>query len=963
MSQNRAGEAWYELDAHDTKLKNALQKAESDVKASGARAEAGFSAAMSKMGGNLTSLGGGLERVGRSMLTNLTLPILAAGGAAAHFAVDFDSALRQVVALTDITQEEIGGVREELLKLAPVVGKSPQELAEAFYFVASAGFSAAESMDVLKIAAKGSAIGMGTTQVVTQVLASTLNAYGHANLSAAKAGDILTAAVSDGAAEAGDFAGVIGNIVPLSAALGVSFDQVSAALAAMTLSGTNADEASTSLVQIFSSLLKATPQAEEAMRGLGLSSAGLRAELREKGLLATLKTLDERFGSNAQASSLVFGNIRALRGITNLLGLDEAQLNKVFADTKAALGNLDDGYKATAGAQRSIDQSMADLQVTAIQLGTDVLPLVVDTLAEVAAHARELAKWWSSLDEDTRKQIVQWLAWVAVAGPAALIVGKLVSALGALFSAVGFLTGSRGIPRLIGAMKTFGLVNTVALGAVLGLTYGLEQAAGPISDFFDALIEGKAANKTLHELNALMGDMQKSLFLRQMGVDAKEFSQAVEAAGGDAQKAFDAIKDASGDVGLAIAVLSGQMGDVSETGGAMFGRLRDQVHRAAADAAAAAKEIPEDLAATLEDGAFVVGPAADTGIVDPVDEALQKAVEDAAKSGDAIIDALATSLAKGPADLADELEALRLALQSPYPDMARRADLESALASQVVIDNLTSDDGRVRAAAAKQVKGWLKEYDLIAPGALAAGQLVNPSLQAGIDSNLDALLTYIRTVPATNITDLLDLADVLEEQGNEALAGYVRGLERARVDKLLTIQGQLLHDSKAGFITAADAYADGYAAAIAYANGLKAGGQVAVGYVRDFTSTAERLMRFAGSPDYTHSREAGEGVARTYLEELIGGLRGGTHGVAASIAALQAALSRGAGGSVALGPLSPPPAPPAMAQQLAGLLGAPTSGDTIYQLVINGQTTTFHSPYDAIDELQRLSAFGDGRLS
>ena len=73
-----------------------------------------------------------------------------------------------------------------------------------------------------------------------QVLGLVINAYGKENITAARAADILVAAVKDGTAEADEFAGVLGRVVPTAATLGVAFDQVTAALAGMTLTGLGA---------------------------------------------------------------------------------------------------------------------------------------------------------------------------------------------------------------------------------------------------------------------------------------------------------------------------------------------------------------------------------------------------------------------------------------------------------------------------------------------------------------------------------------------------------------------------------------------------------------------------------------------------------------------------------------------------------------------------------------------------
>ena len=73
-----------------------------------------------------------------------------------------------------------------------------------------------------------------------------MNAYKDMNLTATDATDVLTAAVREGKLEASALAGSMGNVLPTaSAALGVSFNDVGAAMAAMSRTGTDAASGNT----------------------------------------------------------------------------------------------------------------------------------------------------------------------------------------------------------------------------------------------------------------------------------------------------------------------------------------------------------------------------------------------------------------------------------------------------------------------------------------------------------------------------------------------------------------------------------------------------------------------------------------------------------------------------------------------------------------------------------------------
>jgi len=439
------GRAVLELAVDPRKLKLGLAAARADALR-----------AVGDLQKGLTNIGRAMSEAGGRMTTGITLPVLAIGAAVAKVGTDFETVMKRAVGLAGVSADAIGGVKASILALGKEVGKTPQELGEAFYFVASAGFTAAEAMDVLRIAAMASAAGLGTTQDVAKVLGLVINAYGHENITAARAADILTAAVRDGTAEADAFASVLGRVVPTAATLGVSFDQVTAAIAAMTQSGLSADEAATSLNQVMVSLLKPTREAEQAMADMGLSAEGLRKQLREQGLLAVLRTLEERFAGNDEAASLVFGNVRALRGVLSLLGLDAEQLNDIFADTIDSQGDLAQGYADTEGSAREFARAEAELHALLIELSEDVLPVVVDVVRGVVGVVRDAVSWFKQLPQPVRETIIQALALAAAIGPVLVVLGALVSTLGAIVGAAK-LIALTWIPALVTGLAKLAL--------------------------------------------------------------------------------------------------------------------------------------------------------------------------------------------------------------------------------------------------------------------------------------------------------------------------------------------------------------------------------------------------------------------------------------------------------------------------------------------------------------------------
>ena len=228
--------------------------------------------ALSSASSKLSAFGSKMQGVGKSLSTKLTLPLVAAGAAATKLALDFDKSMTQIQSLVGVSANEVSKMGEAAKRMAVDTGKSANEAAEALFFITSAGLRGEEAMQVLEASLKAAAVGLGETKTIADLSTSALNAYGSENLSASQATDILTAAVREGKLEASQLAGAMGGVIPIASNMGVSFDEVAAAMAAMSRTGTNAAEGATQLNAILASLKKPTAQAEQALESMGITT-------------------------------------------------------------------------------------------------------------------------------------------------------------------------------------------------------------------------------------------------------------------------------------------------------------------------------------------------------------------------------------------------------------------------------------------------------------------------------------------------------------------------------------------------------------------------------------------------------------------------------------------------------------------------------------------------------------------
>lgn len=370
--------------------------------------------------------------LGRMASKTVTAGLLAAGGAAVKAATDFESSMAKIESLVGIAGDEVDAMKDSVLDLAGETARAPGELADAMFFIQSAGLRGATAMETLEASAKAAAVGLGDAATIADLATSALNAYGAENLSATGATDVLAAAVREGKLEAGELAGSMGRVLPIASAMGVRFDEVGAAFAALSRTGTNAAEAATQVRGILSSLLRPTKQAEEALTGMGLSSEGLRQQIKDEGLLATLQTLAEEFDGNAAASASVFGNVRALSGVMDLMGANVETTEAIFASMTDTTGTLDNAFAvASDTAEFKFRQAMAELQATFIEVGTTILPVVLSMLDGVQA----MISAFLNLPGPVKAATAALVGLVALSGP----IGLTVAAVGGLMWAVGKL--------------------------------------------------------------------------------------------------------------------------------------------------------------------------------------------------------------------------------------------------------------------------------------------------------------------------------------------------------------------------------------------------------------------------------------------------------------------------------------------------------------------------------------------
>jgi TP901 family phage tail tape measure protein len=303
--------------------------------------------------------------------------------ASIKLAKDFETAMSRVEGLVGLTHDETEQLSKDVLNLATQVPVGPQELAEALYFIESAGLRGQNALDALTVSAKAAASGLGSTKEVADVVTSAMNSYAQSGLTAGQATDILIAAVREGKTDPATFAKNIGQVLPVAAQLGITFDQVAAAIASSTREGLQAGRAATGIRYLLGAMIRPSQQAQEALAGVGISMEDLDRSLRNQGLLPTLQTLSDRFdlstASGRKLFATVVGGIRGMSTAAILVGENGEAVQQIFDNVANSAGSLNIAFEVAShnlGFQTA--QLVSDLKVLGIEWGQRLLPIAKD---------------------------------------------------------------------------------------------------------------------------------------------------------------------------------------------------------------------------------------------------------------------------------------------------------------------------------------------------------------------------------------------------------------------------------------------------------------------------------------------------------------------------------------------------------------------------------------------------------
>ena len=444
----------------------------------------------------LNGLSSAFKTTGGLLLKNVTLPIVGVGAAAVKTATDFEAGMSEVKAISGATGSEFDALRDKAIEMGAKTKFSASDSADAFKYMAMAGWDASQMMDgiagIMDLAAASGEDLATTSDIVTDAL----TAFGLQASDSAHFADVLAQASSKSNTNVGLMGETFKYVAPVAGALGYSIEDTAVAIGLMANSGIKGSQAGTALRSTITRLAKPVGEAKDAVEELGISITNADGTM--KPLSQTMVELREKFAGlteeqKAQYAAMLAGQ-EGMSGLLAIVNASDEDFQKLTDEINNANGAAEDMASVmmdnTAGA---VEQLKGALESAGILIGEKLTPYI-----------RQLAEWitglvekFNSLSEEEQDQIVKFGLILAAIGPVLLILAKVISVVSTVVKAfklfgttittiktsidlvkagyAGLATQMGGIPKLIAGISTgFGgmLAPIAAVIAVVAVLVG-----------------------------------------------------------------------------------------------------------------------------------------------------------------------------------------------------------------------------------------------------------------------------------------------------------------------------------------------------------------------------------------------------------------------------------------------------------------------------------------------------------
>lgn len=312
-------------------------------------------------------------------------------------AAEFESTMANVsTLLSGDSTDAIKKLSDGFLEMTSRIPKSADELGAASYQAASAGFvDVADNLKIVEEAARLGIAGLGSTASATDTLTIAMNAFSIPAEDANKASDILFKTVKNGITDIDRISQGFGNMAGAAVGAGISFEDASAATAALSAVTGKTSESQNALRVAFSELTQTGGKFSKSLDDSGFSLDLLNEAIGEKGFVGGIEQMRDELGLSDIEIKNMFSSAEAGAAVFGLLTASNEGYNETLEAMTEGANAVD---KAFADQEKTFKSQVQliknNVNRVFIELGSVILPKLTESvgfLSDKFNEFREMA--------------------------------------------------------------------------------------------------------------------------------------------------------------------------------------------------------------------------------------------------------------------------------------------------------------------------------------------------------------------------------------------------------------------------------------------------------------------------------------------------------------------------------------------------------------------------------------------
>ena len=323
-------------------------------------------------------------------------------------AAGVDTSLREVNTLFGQTgvvgDENLAWIREGAYELSRELGITQRDIVPGLYQSISAGIPRDNVFDFMNTASRLAIGGVASTEESVDLLTTVINAFGLDVGDAEQIADKLFQTVADGKTTIPELAAAMFQVAPIANAAGVSLDEVNAATATLTSSGTPTNVAMTQVRSAITSLLNPTEDLAELFAENGYESGA--AAIEALGLQGALELVYDAAEGDVGIMQQLMGRIEGVQATTALAGEGSGKYADALDNQADSAGNTSNAFEIMEG---GVGAATRRLKTTMENFATVVGEALLPAINALSGILERITGWFSSMP----KPIQQALAVLA----------------------------------------------------------------------------------------------------------------------------------------------------------------------------------------------------------------------------------------------------------------------------------------------------------------------------------------------------------------------------------------------------------------------------------------------------------------------------------------------------------------------------------------------------------------------